>query len=114
MSTFRQYRFTLRFHPAHAQRLEIPRRHEQQRLDGQRRVGREMQPVQRLVMVVADVGVKLVVLLLLDLVLVPRPDGLHGVEPLAVQLNRERHKTRIPLDDAFHRASRARNPWRRL
>ncbi len=91
----------LGIHPAHAHRFKIARRHEQQRLDGQRRVRREMQTEQRLVVVVADERVKLVVFLLLDLVFVPRPDRLHGVQPLGVQFNRERHKARIALDDAL-------------
>jgi len=50
-------------------------------------------------MVMADERVKLVVFLLLDVVLVPRPDGLNGVEPFAVQLDGKRHKARVSLND---------------
>ena len=92
-------------HAPHAERLAVSLRHEQQRLNRQRRVRREMQPHQRRVVIVPDEFVKLVVFLVLDLVFAARPDRLERVEPVAVQCNRKRHETRIPLDDPLDRVA---------
>ena len=89
----------LGLHPPHAHRFEVPLRHEEQGLDGDRGVRVEMQPEERLVMIVPDESVKLVVLLLLDLILAPGPNRLDRVEPLGVQLNGKRDEAGITLDD---------------
>ena len=79
--------------------FEILRRDEQQRANRQRRVGIEMQPVKRRVLIVPDVFVKLVVFRVLDLRLVARPQRLDGVDFLPVHLDRQRHEVRVALDD---------------
>ncbi len=88
-----------RVHPAEAVFLEILLRHKEQGLDRQRRIGFEMQPVERVGNGVADKLVKFVVLLFFDLVLAAGPQGLDGVDRLARDLDREGDEAGILLDD---------------
>ena len=87
------------FAPRHPELLKAAARHEQERADGEWRVGVEMEPVGGRLGVVADVFVKLGVFLFLDLALVAGPDGLRGVDRFAVEGDGEGDEVRVPLDD---------------
>ena len=85
----------------HAGHFQTARRHKEQRLNGDGRIGREMQAVLGWLVVMGEVLVELLIFLLLHLVLRTGPNGLHRVDPLAVQFQREGHEVGVPLDDAF-------------
>ncbi len=77
------------FEPGEAEFLGIFLRDEQQRVDGQRGVGAEVQAKARRLV---GVGLELVefrVFLVLDLVLVAQPERLDRVDPLAIEIDRE-------------------------
>ncbi len=88
-------------HPAETKDLKILLRDKQQGIDRQRRIGRKMQAVHRFVDGVADEFVEIDILLIGDLRLVSRPQGLDGIDDLILKLDREGDKGRILLDDRF-------------
>ena len=88
-----------RFAAAQRPKLVALARHEEQRANRERRVRREVQPVERRFGVVRDVFVEFLVVALADLAFVLRPERLHGVHLLAVQLDGKGNEIRVVLDD---------------
>ena len=60
-----------------------------------------MQAVLGRLVIVGQILVELLVFFLLHLVLRTGPDGLHRIDPFAVQFEREGHEVGVPLNDAF-------------
>ena len=58
-----------------------------------------MQAIARLVPGISLEFVEFRVFLVLDLGLTPQPEGIDGVDDVAVQLDRELDEARVPLDD---------------
>ena len=58
-----------------------------------------MQAEARLVVGVGLELVELGVFLLLDLILTAEPEGLHRVDALAIEIDRERHERAVALED---------------
>ncbi|MPN06375.1 hypothetical protein SDC9_153631 [bioreactor metagenome] len=93
------------------------RRYEQQRAEFARALGLVVDALERIFPVVRDVAVEVVELLVADLFLRARPEGLHGVDGLlllvilfllfrVVQVDRIGHEVGIFLDDAAQRPLR--------
>ena len=100
--------------PAEAEPLEVRRRAVEDRAELDRRVGRQVEVPERLLLgVVRQVLVELRVLLLGHLALGLDPDRLLVVDDLAADLDRVRDEARIAPDDLLDPSSRRRSPWRR-
>eukprot|EP00968_Pinguiococcus_pyrenoidosus_P011485 scaffold923_cov256-Pinguiococcus_pyrenoidosus.AAC.62 len=89
-------------HAAHPELLRVVARHEEDGLDVDGRVGAEVQPLHRRVEGAGDVPVEVRVLLLRDVLLRLRPQGLHGVHLLAVHRDGVVHEVGVAPDDVFH------------
>lgn len=90
-------------HAAHAELLHVALGEVEERIDLDRRVGREVHAVGRRVEGVGVIAVELVVHLVGDVALVHHPDRLHDVEPHAVNEDRERDVVGVLLEHRLDR-----------
>src|SRR5689334_12962963 len=60
-----------------------------------------MKFAQRIFRIVADIMVKLIVIIILDLVLISGPDRLNGIERFSIERDLELNKIRIMFNDPF-------------
>ena len=90
------------FRAGEAELLGVFLRDEEQRVDRERGVGREMQAQPRFIEGVGLELVELRVFLLGDLGLVAQPHCLDGVDALAIERDRERDESAVALEDFLH------------
>mmetsp|Transcript_32450 Transcript_32450/g.95651 ORF Transcript_32450/g.95651 Transcript_32450/m.95651 type:complete len:336 (+) Transcript_32450:1082-2089(+) len=90
-----------RLHPSHAVLLGMEGGDEEQRLDLQRGVGAVVQPIEGFVEGVGDEFVKGRVGVVVDLTGFEGPHGLHGVDPVAVEVDGEIDEVGILLQHGF-------------